>query len=369
MPRSAPPQLAIDAELHSVFGEHLAPYAVLHVIETSDDLRRLAAPTLRGMILRTEQRVDPALCARFPELELIATASAGTDHIDAPPGVRVLDAGGGNADGVADWVIMALLGRFGLDGERPRVGLLGCGECGGRVARRLTALGFPVILHDPPRARRDPSFTSAPLEALYAAEVLSLHVPLNPRGAQDETEGWVDTERIAGWRRPLHLLNAARGPVVDEAAARAALGDGSLASWSADVLVDEASPDPRLIAALARCTPHIAGRSDDGRRSLQQRCLAGIAGAFALPVEPLPDLAPLTLPCPGPGKLWPFLETLSGFPGAEARLREAPSTFKALRHAHRRRDLRALRIAGGDNGSRATLERIGLGLGAPGTKP
>lgn len=352
--------LAIDAELHAIFGARLAPHAELHVVETGADLRHLAAPKLRGMILRTEQRVDPALCARFPELEVIATASAGTDHIDAPPGIQVLDAGGGNADGVADWVVLSLLRRFGFEGRRPRVGLLGCGNTGSRVAGRLRTLGFPLILVDPPRARRDSSFTSAPLDALFDAEVLSFHVPLNPRGSEDQTEAWLDAERISAWRRPFHLLNAARGPVVDEAAALEALDSGALASWSADVLANERDPDPSLLAALALVTPHIAGRSDDGRLGLQQRCLQAVTQAFGLDVEPLEDLPVLARPCPAPEEVWPFLDKLSGLPGIDARLRAAPKTYKTLRHAHRRRDLRAVKILGGSPELRALLATIGL---------
>ncbi len=352
--------LAIDAELHEVFGARLAPFATLHVIATREDIEAIADPTLRAMILRTEQRIDPALCARFPALELIATASAGTDHIDAPKGVRVLDAGGANADGVADWVVMALLRRYGLDGERPAVGILGCGETGGRVRQRLGALGFPTQVVDPPRARWDPSFESATLASLYETEVLTLHVPLNPRGHDDATESWLDAERIAAWGRPFHLLNASRGPVVDEGAALAGLTSGALLSWGADVLRNETAPDAALLEALSVVTPHIAGRSDDGRYRLQQKCLAGVAEALGLPVEPMADLPPLPMPCPPPQRVWDFLDTLSGFSTAEARLRAAPETFKALRHAHRRRDLGAMKTMGGSSELRTILAAIGL---------
>ncbi len=355
-------KLVLDHELAAAFGDRLAPFAEVAVVRTTADVAAVDPAGVRALAIRTDQKIDRALAARFPELEAIVTASAGRDHV-GEVGVPVYDARGGNADGVADWVVLALAAQFGLGGALPTVGVLGCGETGGRVLARLAALGVPTVAVDPPRARREPSFVSAPIEALYACDVLTLHVPFTRRGQPDATEGWLDGARLAAWPRPVHVLSAARGEVIDEDALLAASGAGRVASYRADVFCREPRPRASTLAAARLVTPHVAGRSDDGRRGLQQRTLATLARVFGFAQEPLPDLAPVGLPAPGSAaEVLGWLDAVTGFGRLDAALRADAGSFGQLRAAHRRRDLRALSVSGGSEGVRRRLRSLGVSV-------
>jgi erythronate-4-phosphate dehydrogenase len=359
------PTLIIDAELASSLRHALQPRARLLAVRTAQDIAAMDVARVDALVLRTTQRVGPELARRWPMLRAVITASAGRDHVDMPPGLPVLDGRGGNADGVADWVVWVLLSRYGLHGARPRVGLLGVGATGSRVQARLTGLGFEVVTVDPPRARREYDFPSAPVEALYDCDVLSLHVPLTPHGWPDATVGWLDGERLRAWRGRPFILNAARGEVVDEAALLEALAAGRVSGYAADVFTGEPGPDPALLSAATHVTPHIAGRSDDGRHELHRIVLEQIGELFAWDLAPLPRLPERELPCPWRGAILPFADRCAGFGAAEAALRAAPERFAALRAEHRRRDWGRTRISGGDDAARAQLERVGFRMVGP----
>jgi len=355
------PSIALDHELADAFGDRLPPLARLHVVRSRADLEALDDSTLAALVIRTDQRVDAALCARFPALRVVLTASAGRDHVGDLGALPVLDARGGNAPGVADWVVYALVDAFGPLGPYPCVGVLGCGATGSAVLDRLAALGVRTIACDPPRARRDPAFTSAPPEALGDADLLTLHVPLTPRGQPDATEAWLDEARLTTWRHPLHVLNASRGDVLDEAALRRVLAIGAVTSYRADVFQGEPRPDPATLAAARLVTPHVAGRSDDGRRGLQQRTLAALAAHFGWQVEPLPDLPPLEVEAPASVAAIPaWLDDLTGFGAADRAIRADPEAFRQLRATHARRDWRHVWVRGGDPATRARLRALGF---------
>ena len=359
------PTLIIDAELASSLRHALQPHARLLAVQTTRDIQAMDVARVDALVLRTTQRVGPELSRRWPMLRAVITASAGRDHVEMPPGLPVLDGRGGDADGVADWVVWVLLTRYGLHGARPRVGLLGVGATGSRVQARLTRLGFEVVTVDPPRARREYDFPSAPVEALYDCDVLSLHVPLTPHGWPDATAGWLDEARLRAWRGRPFIVNAARGEIVDEAALGDALAAGRVSGYAADVFTGEPRPTPALLSAATHVTPHIAGRSDDGRHELHRIALEQLGELFGWELSPLPRPPELELPCPWHRGILPFLDRCAGFGAAEASLRAAPDNFATLRAAHRRRDWGRIRLLGGDDEARAQLARVGFDMVVP----
>jgi hypothetical protein len=224
-------------------------------------------------------------------------------------------------------------------------------------------LGYSVVQVDPPRARRDPLFHSDPPDALRDCDVLTLHVPLDATEGPDRTLDWLDARRIAGWRRPFVLLNAARGPVVDQAAVVGALKNGMITSVCADVFRDEPTPAPAYVRACALATPHVAGRSRDGRRGLQQRTLAAFSGWARLAIAPLPDLDWEDARFHGDdgpnGEALPaFLERITGFAALDAALKADPRAFRSLRAVHARRDWRRIRVPDGPRA--ASMARLGF---------
>ena len=139
-----------------------------------------------------------------------------------------------------DW----LLGR---DVHGATLGIVGMGRIGRAVARR--AEGFAMeVLHTSRSG-------GMPLDALLArADFVSLHAPLTP-----ETRHLIDSEALARMKPTAILVNTARGPLVDQAALRAALAAGRIAAAALDVTDPEPLPpdDPLLSAPNLLVVPHI----------------------------------------------------------------------------------------------------------------
>lgn len=227
-----------------------------------------------GLVVRSMTRVDAAALRSMPSLRAVATLSSGCDHLDLPAladrGVALFTGHGGNAVAVADWVLWALCrlwrvvpAKTAMAGRR--VVVVGVGAVGGEVMALLRAHGADCVPVDPPRAARDPLFVGLSLaQALIGrVDALTLHVPLERHGAHP-TVALVDAtvlDAVPG----AAVLQASRGGVLDEAAARRARSSGKIAGLALDVFVGEPLPDPALVAAADLVTPHIAGHSAEGK--------------------------------------------------------------------------------------------------------
>jgi len=263
------------------------------------------------LLLRSVTRANRELL-EGSRVRFVGTATAGFDHLDTAwleqHGVRWAHAPGCNADSVAEWVFTALLhlaARRGLRLEGLRLGVVGVGQVGGRVARRGALLGMEVLRCDPPRARAEgPAAGFLPLhELLPRAQVLTLHVPLLRTGP-DRTLGLMDGAALARLPAGALLLNASRGAILDEDALCAALAEGRIAAAALDVWQGEPALAAATLRAVDLASPHVAGHSLDGKVGGTlglQAALAqatGIAPSFdprrLLPAPPTPrvELSP-----------------------------------------------------------------------------
>jgi erythronate-4-phosphate dehydrogenase len=222
------------------------------------------------LLCRTTIKVGPALLDGS-RVRFVATATIGTDHLDLAylreRGITWASAPGSNADSVALWFACALAHvceRERLDLGSLRVGVVGVGHVGRRIAALARALGVTPLLCDPPRARTEGATGFVPLETVLAeADVVSLHVPLTEEGP-DRTRGLLDEHGLARLRRGALVVNACRGEVVDGAALADAI-DGGRVRAVLDVFPGEPSPDPALVRRALLVTPHVAGHSLDGK--------------------------------------------------------------------------------------------------------
>ncbi len=227
------------------------------------------------LLVRSVTPVGPRLLGET-ELRFVGSATIGTDHVDQAylrgRGIPFAHAPGSNADSVADYVVAALLRlarrrRVPLRGRT--VGVVGCGNIGGRLARRLPALGLRVLKNDPPRARaaeaegRSHPFVSLNT-VLDAADIVTFHVPLTNEGP-DPTHHLGDAAFLSHLRDGAWLLNTSRGSVVDGEALLAARTQGPVAAAVLDVWEHEPAPSPALVQAVDIATPHIAGYAYDGK--------------------------------------------------------------------------------------------------------
>jgi phosphoglycerate dehydrogenase-like enzyme len=239
----------------------------------------------------------PALQA-MRRCRLIQQPAVGFDAIDhraaAEFGIPVANAVGYNRDAVADWTVMAILevirqgawrDRLMRDGQWPNglmgarelgaltVGVVGVGDIGAAVVGRLRAFGCRLLFTDMvPQSVA--GATQLPLEELLeAADVVTVHVPLN--GA---TRGLIGADALAHAREGAVLVNASRGPVVEEAALTAALEQGRLGGAALDVFefepLDPESPLRRMDNVFL--SPHVAGVSEEAEVRLLETCGANM---------------------------------------------------------------------------------------------
>jgi len=251
-----------------------------------------------ALLVRSVTKVDAALLAGTP-VRFVGTCTIGTDHLDlnglAAAGIQVASAPGCNARGVVEYVLSCLLTlaeRTGVAWRTRRVGIIGVGEVGGRLAATLTALGVECLLCDPPRAERGESGFVSLNTLLAQADVITCHVPLNKQGPH-ATQHLLNAERLAKLAPGTWLINSSRGPVVDNQALASLLPQRPDLQVALDVWEQEPQVDLALAQLCALATPHIAGYSLDGKlRGTEQIYQAFCAHFQQSAALKLDDLAP-----------------------------------------------------------------------------
>ena len=299
--RHLPPE--VEARLGTLFETTLNP-----------EDRPLAREELAAAMQRCDvlvptvtDRIDAGLIASAgPDLKLIASFGAGTDHIDlaaaAARGIMVANTPGVFTDDTADiamemiiglprrvregialvrrgewtgWTPTALLGVK-LAGKT--LGIVGMGRIGQAVAHRARAFGLAIAYHNRRRLpdRVEQAFGArhvATLDELVAqADILSLHSPANA-----ESRHMIDARRIGLMKPGACLINTARGDLIDQEALIAALEAGRLGGAGLDVYPDEPAVDPRLLAIPNVMTlPHIGSATREGRGESGHKVIANI---------------------------------------------------------------------------------------------
>ena len=156
-----------------------------------------------------------------------------------------------------------------------QMGIVGFGRTGSAVARLVQAFGMKVVAYtSKPQETLPDGVEKCSLDSLFAtSDVVSLHCPLVPA-----TKHLVNAERLALMKPTAILINAARGPVVDEQALADALNRGALHAAGVDVLCEEppCSDSPLLKARNCFVTPHIAWATLEARTRLLQICEANL---------------------------------------------------------------------------------------------
>jgi D-3-phosphoglycerate dehydrogenase len=227
-----------------------------------------AMPGAHAVLVGLE-KVDEPLLNAAPDLRVVSRFGVGYDTVDIPActrrGVVVGVTNGANDLSVAEHTMMLLLavarrtiemdasvraGTWVLREGRPMgelsgrtILVVGYGRIGTRVAHLCVAFGMNVMVCDPvfpvPRIAAD-GYTPVTdiASVLPQVDVLTLHCPLG-----EDTRHMVNREMLSLMKPTAWLINAARGPLVDEAALIEALSSGRLAAAGLDVQLHE-PPDP-----------------------------------------------------------------------------------------------------------------------------
>ncbi len=275
-----------------------------------DDPTPLPAPDLRAA-LRDYDAILPTLGDLFradvfadvpaPRARILANFGVGYNHIDVAAaraaGLQVTNTPGAVTDATADIAMTLILmsARRASEGERllragkwtgwhptqmlgthvtgKTVGIIGMGRIGQAIARRCHfGFGMTVLFHN--RSPLRPGFpaTQAPLNDVLQADFVVLAVPANPA-----THHLINAETLARMRPTAHLINIARGDVVDETALIAALQSRQIAGAGLDVYEREPLIPPALMA-LENTTllPHLGTAALEVRESMGMMAVANL---------------------------------------------------------------------------------------------
>lgn len=281
-----------------------------HDVLTEDEVIAVAA-NADGILVQWAPITERVL-AGLPQLRAVVRYGIGIDNIDTAAasrhGVAVSNVDDYCIDEVADQAAAAVYAQNrrlvpaarscatngwttqGIDQPRPPgedpVGIAGFGRIGQAVGERLSRLGFPVHVWDP-FLREPPDWVTVHSDLVglaRAAMHLTMHIPLTP-----ETAGLVDAEVLAALGPHGHLVNTARGGLVDERALVAALDAATLGFATLDVLAEE--PPSGTSADLAghdrvMVTPHTAYLSTRSLPQLRIRAARRLATLLAQDVTP-----------------------------------------------------------------------------------
>jgi glyoxylate reductase len=320
------PIFAVTNQLPAPALELLGEAGELRLAEASTALPRGELLALLGgadaaLTLLFDRVDDEFLAAAGPQLRCVANVAVGFDNVDlvaaARRGVLVANTPGVLDDATADLtlaLILAATRRLG-EGERlvrsgqpwswgmgfmlgsdlrgKRLGIVGLGKIGRRVAQRARAFGMTIAYHGRHEA---PAEVVAELEAqrlgldelLASADVLSLHCPLN-----EQTRHLIGARELGLMKPGATLVNTSRGAVVDEAALAQALAERRIASAGLDVYEHEPRVEPGL-AELENVvlSPHLGSATLETRTAMA--VLAARNAIAAVRGEPL--LTPVELP-------------------------------------------------------------------------
>ena len=251
--------------------------------------------------------IDSHLISKLPDsVKLIATISAGTQHIDVSAatqrGIYVSNTPDVVAEDTADLTVGLMISvcrrLIDLDNVVRRgdwqgfkvddplcglrvwgktVGIIGLGGIGQAVAHRTRGFRMSVLYHNRKRNRTaekefEARYCPDLYELLALADIVSIHCPLTP-----QTQHLIDDHAFAAMKPNSVLINAARGAVVDEDALIRALQNGVIAGAGLDVYKNEPKVNPALIEMQnVVLSPHIGTATTEARNDMGFRVIENI---------------------------------------------------------------------------------------------
>lgn len=247
-----------------------------------------------GIVIRSRFKIDKDFLDKAKHLKFIARAGAGMENIDVPYaeslGIKCIHAPEGNRDAVGEHALGMLLMLFnnlkradsevrsgiwkreenrGHELKGKTVGIIGYGNMGSAFAQRLKGFDVEVLVFDKYKKNFGNEFIKeSTLEELFEkADVLSLHIPLT-----DETKYMVNAAFLNSFKKPIYVINTARGKVLNTADLVEAIKNKKVLGACLDVLeyesisfenIDaEKLPEPLkylINSDKVILSPHIAG--------------------------------------------------------------------------------------------------------------
>ncbi len=264
-----------------------------------------------GAIILLTDRIDEAILSQCPDLKIVSNIAVGYNNIDVQACTRhrvmVTNTPGVLDDTTADftWTLLLATARrlveadqylrslkwdgwklmefLGYDVHRKTLGICGLGRIGQGVARRAKGFDMQILYTDLVRAaqslEKELGASFVDKETLLAeSDFVTLHVPLGPN-----TTHYISKAELTLMKTTAILINASRGPVVDEKALVQALKEGKIAGAGLDVYEREPEMEPALLALKnVVLAPHIASASYETRLQMAmmaaENLVAGLTG-------------------------------------------------------------------------------------------
>jgi glyoxylate reductase len=264
-----------------------------------------------GLVCMISEAVDEELLASCPDLKVASNVAVGFNNIDVGAatrhGVVVTNTPDVLTETTADfaWTLLMAISRRVVEADRyvregkfdqwknmlllggdihgKTLGIVGFGRIGRAMAKRAQGFGMRVLYQDAvpadPAIERELRASRTDIATLLKeSDFVTLHTPLLP-----ETRHLINAQSLKTMKKTAYLINASRGPVVDEAALAQALKEGWIAGAGIDVFEDEPKIHPGLMGLTNTVlAPHIGSASWETRLQMANlavdNCLAVLEG-------------------------------------------------------------------------------------------
>jgi len=277
-----------------------------------DELLAALKSGVDAVLIRSATKMDAEAISAATRLKVIARAGVGLDNVDIPAAtaakVMVINAPTSNIVSAAELAIALMMasarnispahaslraGKWarskfsGTEMFEKTLGIVGFGKIGQLVAHRMKAFGMNVIAYDPYLSAEKVSTLGVKLveldELLKNSDFITIHLPKTK-----ETVNLIGEEALSKVKPSVHIVNAARGGVLDEAALYKAITEGRVAGAGIDVYATEPCTDSPLFSLdQVVATPHLGASTEEA----QERAGIDVAHSVrkALAGEPVPD--------------------------------------------------------------------------------
>lgn len=290
----------LDKVVAKILGEH-----GFEVVQNPDlPLADLAAANkdAQAIIVRSE-KVLPEIMDALPDLKIVIRAGAGYDNIDTQyarqKNIDVMNTPGANSNSVAEEVVALILAAYrkvvfgdvttragqwekkncmGRELTGKTVGILGLGNIGRLLIKRLSGFECPILGFDPfvtPEAAEKLGVKLCTVEEIFAqADIISLHIPEN-----DKTRGMVNEKLLSLVKKGVMLVNCARAGIVDEEAIRKIKAEKELIFCN-DVYTKDAAGEKSVKDIADVMLPHLGANTKEANFNAAKRAAEQMVAYF-----------------------------------------------------------------------------------------
>lgn len=230
--------------------------------------RELTAEQVKNadiLLIRSVTKVNQSLL-EGSSVKFVGTCTIGVDHLDTDyldsNNIVYANAPGCNADGVVQYDLAALA-ALDEQWQTRKIGVVGCGNVGGRLLKALQGLGVECVVYDPFLSPQNNSLLTD-FDTVLKCDIVCMHVPYTTTG-RFPSHHMLNAATLKKLRPGAILLNAGRGGAIDNQALLHHLKSGADISVILDVWENEPNINVELMSYVKLATSHIAGYGYDGK--------------------------------------------------------------------------------------------------------